>query len=333
MRRVVALLAGLALAAPGALAAQARTHVLLVVGLGGTAEYREAFHEQAVRLSESLVEHHGVAAEDVTYLGERVDVAPDVIDGRATKDGVLEALGAIAGRAGAADRVLVVLFGHGTTGSGGTAFNLSGPDLGPADLAPALDALGDRPVAFVHTGSGSGAFVEPLSKQGRIVVTATRTERELNATHFGAYFVDALAGDGADIDRDGTVSILEAYTYARREVARRYQDENEILTENALLEDDGDGKGTYEASADAGGDGALAARFHLGGAATAAIPETDDPVLARLYRERADIQRRIDELRALQGSIEEERYLAEMEALLVELALKNREIRDAGGGT
>src|SRR5690606_20909007 len=136
VRRLVTLLAGLALAAPAALAAQARTHVLIVVGLGGTAEYREAFHDQAVRLSGSLVEHHGVAAEDVTYLGERVEVAPDVIDGRATKDGVLEALTAIAGRAGAADRVLVVLFGHGTTGSGGTAFNLSGPDLGPADLAP-----------------------------------------------------------------------------------------------------------------------------------------------------------------------------------------------------
>src|SRR5690606_38605727 len=96
-------------------------------------------------------------------------------------------------------------------------------------------------------------------------------------------------------------------------------------------DDDGDGEGTYEAVANAG-DGALAAAFQLGGQATSAIPETADPELQRLYRERNELQVRIDELRALRGSIEEERYLAEMEELLVALALKNREIRAAGGG-
>ena len=62
------------------------------------------------------------------------------------------------------------------------------------------------------------------------------------------------------------------------------------------------------------------------------VPETDDPVLARLYGERAAIQNRIEELRELSGSLDEDVYLARMEDLLVELALKNREIEAAGGG-
>ena len=311
--------------------AQARTHAVIVVGIGGTAEYRDAFHDQAMQLRNALIERHGVAEGDVTYLGETVDVAPEAIQERATRDNVLATLAGVAERAAPDDRVLLILFGHGTSGSSGAAFNLPGPDITPADVATALDAFGSQPVALVHTGSGSGAFVAPAAGPNRIVITATRTERELNATEFGAYFVDALAADGADMDRDGGVSLLEAYTYARQEVARHYESENEILTENALLEDDGDGEGTYEASADAG-DGALAARFRLGGVATAAVPQSDDPVLQRLYRERTEIQRRVDELRAVRGSIDEARYLEDMEALLVELALKNREIRAAGGG-
>jgi hypothetical protein len=55
-------------------------------------------------------------------------------------------------------------------------------------------------------------------------------------------------------------------------------------------------------------------------------------VLARLYAERDDIQRRIDELRAVRDALPEDQYLGVLEPLLVELALKNREIQERGGG-
>ncbi len=58
----------------------------------------------------------------------------------------------------------------------------------------------------------------------------------------------------------------------------------------------------------------------------------DDPELARLYEERAEIQGRIDELRVLRGSMDDDAYLDALEPMLVELALKNREIRAAEGG-
>lgn len=313
------------------LEAQARTRALIVVGLGGTAEYRERFNEQARTLRNGLVEQHGLEPGDVVYLGERVEIDPEVISDRATRENVLGVLERFAAASDPEDRVLVVLIGHGTSGAGGEAFNLPGPDIGPDDLAEALAAFGPTPVAFVHTGSGSGAYLEPLAGPDRIVITATRTGRELNATRFGEHFVAALSGEGADIDRDGRISLLEAYTYARDEVARHYESENQIQTEHAMLEDDGDGSGTHEAGPDTA-DGRLASTFAFGGRVQTAAPETDDPELARLYGERAEIQGRIEELRALSGSLDEDVYLARMEELLVELALKNREIAAAGGG-
>ncbi|MEX2465930.1 MAG: hypothetical protein WD995_03420 [Gemmatimonadota bacterium] len=306
------------LSTPVEAAAQSRTHVLIVVGLGGTAEYRETFHEQARSLREALIEEHGVRDADVVYLGERVDVAPDVIRDRSTRDNVMGTLSRFAEDADASDRVLVVLIGHGTSGSGGESFNLPGPDASPSEFAAALDGFPSQSVAFVHTGSGSGAFLEPLAGPDRIVITATRSGRELNATRFAAHFVSAFTGEGADIDRDGSISLQEAFTYARDEVARHYEAENQILTENAVLQD---------------GDAGLASTFAFGGPGAATdVPETDDPEVARLYEERGEIQSRIDELRTLSGSIDEDVYLERMEELLVELALKNREIRAAGGG-
>lgn len=311
--------------------AQTRTRALIVVGLGGTAEFRQEFHEQGRALHDALIDRHGLDPADVVYLGERVELDPEAMDERATRENMVATLTRFAEASGPSDRTMIVLIGHGTSGAGGVAFNLPGPDVGPEDLEAALAPFGSSTVAIVHTGSGSGAFVAPLAGPSRIVITATRSGRELNATRFGEHFVVALAEDGADIDRDGRVSLLEAFTYARDEVARGYEAENQIQTEHAVLDDDGDGTGTHEAGADTS-DGRLAGAFAFGGRVATDLPETDDPTLARLYAERAEIQARIEELRGLSGSMDEDLYLSRMEELLVELALKNRQIEEAGGG-
>jgi hypothetical protein len=318
-------------AASASLSAQARTHVLIVVGIGGTAEFRERFHAEASQIHGALVEQHGLPSEDVIYLGETVDVAPGMIADRSTRANVLKVLGEIAQRAGPSDRLLVVLIGHGTESGGEAQLNLPGPDLTPTDFSLAAVAFPTQQLALVHTGSASGGWVQPLAGPNRVIITATRSSREQNATHFGQYFAEALAGEGSDLDHDGRVSLLEAFMYARQEVERHYAEQNELLTEHAVLEDDGDGRGSSDASLDTA-DGRLASTFAFGGRARTAVQETDDPVLARLYAERDEIQRQIDELRVVRDALPEEEYLARLEPLLVELALKNREIQQRGGG-
>lgn len=332
--RAAAIAAGLTLAGTPIrpLAAQ-ETHALVIVGLGGTDSYRRLFIEYATELHDAFVQRDGIPDDHVTVLAERADLAPAVVRGRSTKENVVHAIGEIAARAAPGDRVLIVLIGHGTAQGDEGRFNLPGPDLSAEELAAALAAFPTQTMAVVHTGSAGGGFIEPLSGPNRIVVSATRTVRERNATEFPRYFVEALAGDGADMDKDGGVSLLEAFVYARAEVARHYEEENELLVEHAVLDDDGDGAGSPDPGAN-GTDGRLAATFRLGGA-VAAAPVVADSALARLYDERRGIMLRIDGLRAAKDTTAEEAYDDALEALLVELALKNRAIkaREGGGGT
>lgn len=316
---------------PSDVAAQGRTHAVIIVGLGGTEEFRTSFHGEATTIYRALVDRHGISEDDLTYLGERVETDPALISDRSTRANVLRVLGEIAQKAGAMDRLLIVLIGHGTSSRGEAQFNLPGPDLTPEDFRAGLAAFPTQTLALVHTGSASGAFVAPLSGPNRIIVAATRSERERNATEFGQFFAEALTGEGADLDHDERISLLEAFLFARQETERYYADSNEILTEHAVLDDNGDGEGSHEAGL-AGPDGPLAATFHLGGVSGTAAQLPDDPELARLYEERNEIQSRIDQVRAVREAMTEEAYLDALEPLLVELALKNREIRAREGG-
>jgi hypothetical protein len=315
----------------GTSAAAQNTHALVVVGLGGTEEYRQEFHGLAAGLHDALRIRFGLPTERVHVLSEKPEQAPQVVRDRSTRDNIVAVLGEMATSADPGDRILVVLIGHGTARGEEASINLPGPDLSATDFAAALGAFSTQTVALVHTGSASGGFVKALSGPNRVIITATRTARERNATEFPHFFVEALEGDGSDLDKDGQVSLLEAFQYARREVERHYEEENEILTEHALLDDNGDGEGTGEVGDDSP-DGRLAATFRLGAASVRAAPDTDDPVLARMYEERRQIQERLDQLRAVRETMTAERYEEELEAILVELALKNREIREREGG-
>ena len=326
---LAALLASVAL--PVCLQAQGRTHAVIVVGLGGSAEYRDRFHAQAVALKSALTERHGIPAENIVYLGERPQDAPNVIEDKSTKDNLFRVLGEVGARSQPLDRLLLVLIGHGTSDRDDTQFNLSGPDLTPSDLQTGLIPFPTQTLALIHTGSASGGFLASLSGPNRIIITATRTERERNFTEFPEFFVEAFTEEGADLNHDERLSLLEAFLYARQEVARLYEEQNEILTEHAMLDDNGDGEGSHDAGL-TGPDGLLASTFQLGGVSATAAQVPDDPALARLYKQRVEIQERIGQLRAIRDAMEEDAYLSVMEELLVELALKAREIRALEGG-
>lgn len=316
-----------------AVAQESRTHLLVVAGIGGEARYTQSFYEWSARLADVAIERWGVRPGDVTLLTERPDMDAQRIDGRSTKDAIDSALRAIAGDAGPGDQVFITLIGHGSYQGGEGRFSLPGPDITGAELAVMLTQLGDRRVIIANTASASGEFVEPLSGANRIVIAATRSGMERNEARFGGFFVEAFEGDNADTDKDGAVSLLEAFDYARAEVAKVYERDRKMLTEHAVLDDNGDGKGSVEPGGEAE-DGRLAKATFLGkGAALAGGPPPGaSPELRALYAEKAEIEKRIEELRAVRDTMEVERYEKELEDLLVALALKNQEIRKLEGG-
>ncbi len=314
---------------PGLVAAQ-ETHVLVIAGLGGDDAYRERFLEWGGSFVDAATEKLGVPRDHIVYLGEKPDADPRITD-RSSRDNVERVFAEIASKSEPGDHVFVLLIGHGSYTAGESRFNLPGPDLTAEDFALMLDQLSDRRVSFANVTSASGGFVTALSGPDRAIVTATKTGMERNESVFGGYFIDAFTGDGADLDKNGRVSLSEAFEFARSEVAREYESDGRILTEHALLDDNGDGEGSTDL--EEGLDGALAGMLFLGASPMAvAAMSTDDPVLKGLYEEKAALEQRIDELRAIKDQMEEERYQTTLEDLLVELALKNREIRAREGG-
>jgi hypothetical protein len=315
----------------GAQSSQGATYLLVVSGAGGEAAYKEQFFALGARLADAAVKKYGIPAGNVTFLAEDSTRSP--ARGRSSRAGLERTIADIAGRARADDRVVVVLVGHGSATGGVPRFNLPGPDVSAAEMKALLAPIVARTVAVVNTSSASGDWVQALSGPGRIVITATRTGYEGNATTFPRHFVDAIAGDGADADKDGAVSLLEAFDYARREVARAYEADNRLLTEHAILDDDGDGKGTAMPANRGDGDGALARRVALratsaAGAAVAVAPSTSsDPELRALLASRDSIQRRVEALRSRKGSMPEAQYDRELEPLMVALARTSQAIR------
>jgi hypothetical protein len=180
----------------------------------------------------------------------------------------------------------------------------------------------------VNTASSSGPFIEALAGPGRTIVTATRTGAERFATLFGGYFVDALASADADEDKNRRISVLEAFNYAKREVTSAYEREGIMITEHALLNDSG-GEGIPNPTPD-GKQGKVAAVLSLG-SVDAHDPLPADPKLRALYVERRDLERRIEALKLLKGSMPADRYASELEKLATELALKTRQIREVEG--
>ena len=314
-------------AAPGA--AQGATHLLVVAGLGGDPQYIEAFHAQALALADAA-RASGIPDQNVVVLTEDPARASEVIDARSTRDDVLAQLAALAERSAEGDQVWLVLIGHGSSSGDVSKLNLPGPDLSDDDYAAALVPLLGRKVVFVNAASASGGFVAKVAGKDRVVVTATRSPGERNETVFGAHFVEALGSDRTDADRDGRISVLEAFQAANREVERYYENEKLLRTEHAVLDDNGDGQGTMQPEAlggeDGAGDGILAARVFLGGRTERDVPAQLREVAAR----RAELASQLDELRRQKGSLSEEVYDQELQRLLLEIARLDAQLREGG---
>jgi len=317
-RRFAAAAIGAMMVTASAVSAQ-QPNLIVVTGVAGEPQYTKRFHQWATGLIDAMK----LPATKVHYLAEKPETTARRATGKSTRDEVAAVIRTVAAKS--QDPILLVLIGHGS-GEGEPRFNLVGPDLTATELNRMLDAIGDRRVAVINAASASGAFLEPLSAPGRIIVTATRSGLERNETIFAQHLVEAF--QAGDADKDGRISLLEAFNYARSEVDRWYREQNRLVTEHAMLEDNGDGKGSMEP--DGRTDGAIARTFYLAGAA--AVTATTDPRLRTLYAEKQALEEKIETLKSMKAGMEEAVYERELEKLLIDLSLKNQEIRKLEGG-
>jgi len=286
--------------------------LVLVIGASGEPEYGEQFSNWADLWKEAAAK----GGLQTYVIGEAKD-KPDEDLQRLLKILTNEV-------ARAAGELWLVFIGHGTFDGRSAKFNLRGPDISAVDLAAALKPC-RRPLVVVQCASASGPFLNALSGPGRVIITATRSGYEVNATRFGGYLASAIADPAADLDKDGQTSLLEAYLAASREVERFYKEQGRLMTEHALLDDNGDGlgtpaewfRGTRAVKSPSDGksvDGVRAHQIFL-------VPGDVERQLPPKVRARRDeLEQKLSALRSQKAKLNEDDYYHRLEGILLEMA-------------
>jgi hypothetical protein len=314
-RVAVAALLGLGLSAPSF---AGDDYALIVSGASGGDPYAAKYAGWRQSFVSTLRTKYGYPDDHVIVMAE----APGPGVPAATRDEVRRTLLDLRGRLGKDDQLVVLLIGHGTradgpggpgdSGSEDAKFNLVGPDLKASEWAELLKPLTSR-VVFVDTTAVSFPFLRHLAGPGRTVVTATDSTAQEFETVFGGFFVRAFEDPAADADKNGRVSLFEAFVYASAATRSWYEQRGQLPTERPLIDDDGDGVG-HEAW-NPGSDGALARATFL---QPSSVPA--NPTAAAAVSRQRELESQIDALKRRRASMSPAEYDAELERLLLELA-------------
>jgi hypothetical protein len=293
-------------------AARATTFYVTVAGLGGEPDYEQRFSGWAGEI-EAILKSAGGDAKIETFKGAT-----------ATRANVRAALERIAHEAKPDDALVVMLIGHGSFDGIDYKINLPGPDLSATDLAALLDRVSAARQLVVDMTSSSGGAINTLRKENRVVITATKSGTERNATVFARFWVEALRDPAADTDKNETISALEAFHYAQQKVAEYFESQKRLATEHPMLEDTGKGEGVRDPSA-ANREGLRAAAFPLVrlGAASAIA---NNPEKKKLLAKKDQIEQQIDLLKYNKAALAPDEYKKKLTALLLDLAKTQQEL-------
>jgi hypothetical protein len=240
--------AGVKLASPAEPEPPRQRHALILCGHPGDAEHAKAFAETVSKLGDGLAKNVGIPAErqHVVFGAEKPkDLAGAT--GPATREAVAAAVAEVRKGLKPEDGLWVICLGHGHHDGRQAWWNLPGPDMSAAEFGKLFADVNCREQVFVMTSSLSGYFVAPLARRDRVVIAATEADAETNETTFPAVFAKVLATglDPAehDFDKDDRLTLFDLYVAVSKEIAQNYATAEQLSTEHAQLDDDGDGVG------------------------------------------------------------------------------------------
>jgi hypothetical protein len=297
----------------------AERYALIITGASGGEAYQQKYDRWRATFLSTLRERFGYQNERLLVLAEHESEGVP----QATRANVQRVLGELRRKVTKDDQLLVLLVGHGTSMDGEDAkFNLVGPDLSASEWADMLRPIAGR-LVFVNTTGASFPFLHRLAGRNRIVLTATDSAAQQFETVFPEYFIKAFDDQGADLDKNGRVSIWEAFTYASAGVRQWFEQKSQLPTERPLLDDTGAGIGRE--AGNPGTDGAVAGVTYLQPDPAAALPA--DTALGALQKRLAELQTAMEELKARKATMPPEQYDAELEKLALEIARVSAQIR------
>jgi len=274
-----------------ALSAGAATQVLVVAGMGGEPQYEERFQQWSEQVAHTSLSVAGDATRVRRLAGSD-----------AQRDKIRTELRAAAKALQSGDHFVLVLLGHGSFDGTDYRFMIPGDDITGTELQTLLDGFAKGVTQLVvDATSTSGAIVDKLAGPQRVVIAATKSGGERNATRFGEFWAEALGSSEADKDKDGNVTAQEAFDFANRKVVESFKSDAAIATEHARI-----------AGSDAG-------RFVVARLGAAALFANDQQLVA-MRSEQDGIEQRIDQLRAQKAQLSEDGYFNQLEPVMLEMA-------------
>jgi hypothetical protein len=226
---------------------------LILCGLPGDKAHRKPFAETVEKLRQALIEKYGFAGPDVHVqfggpIAEGDGPVLSGVRGQATREEIESEAAELRKGLRPEDTLWVIVMGHSYYDGKHSHFNIPGPDINEQEFGKFFADLPAREQVFFITIPASGFYIKPLSAKGRVVITATEPDLEVNETIYPMSLADVLASPPPaaefDVDRDGNLTLFDLYIAVARNVVDRYVKDEFLPTEHALLDDNGDGRGT-----------------------------------------------------------------------------------------
>jgi hypothetical protein len=226
---------------------------LILCGLPGDDEHRKPFAESVDKIRQALIDNYAFTEAEIRlyFAGPVAEGEGPVLSGvrgRGTREEIEAEAADLREVLKPEDTLWVIVIGHAHYDSKHSYFNIPGPDINEQEFGKLFAGLEAREQVFFIGIPASGFYIKPLSAKGRVVISATEADLEVNETLFPLSLADVLADppDAADfdVDHDGRRTLFDLYIVLARNVAQRYADEELLATEHSLLDDNGDGRAT-----------------------------------------------------------------------------------------
>lgn len=157
-----------------------------------------------------------------------------------TADNLKKQINTFAAAIKPADRLIFYYVGQANIVAGKLRLNLPGADVTHEQLAEWINAVKPSSMLIILDCPGAGLAVKALTRKNRIIIGAC-TDEQRYSTQFSQYFIPALTDLRSDGDSNGKVSVLEAFTFAAKQLDDSYRRRDLLQTETPILEDNADG--------------------------------------------------------------------------------------------
>ncbi|MBN1806354.1 MAG: hypothetical protein JW837_13985 [Sedimentisphaerales bacterium] len=216
-----------------------KTYVLIICGINKNPEQRLAKNKAVTNLRGFFLKNAEIKPDclnilvpEIISVGENLELS--------SVENLEKMLKNITNRIETKDRFVFYYIGQANIVADKLRFNLPGRDITHEKLAEWIKPIKASSMLLVLDCPGAGMAVKSLTGKGRIIIGASTAEQPYS-TRFSEYFIPSLLDNESDTDGDGKISLLEAFTYASKQLDDWYFEKLFLKTETPILEDNADG--------------------------------------------------------------------------------------------